>query len=38
MFKPTSLHSGSHTLFVYAHSVVTGKEDLETVGINIVEK
>jgi hypothetical protein len=36
-FKPTSLHSGSHTLFIYAHSVVTGKEDLETVGINIVE-
>jgi hypothetical protein len=36
-FKPTSLHAGSHTLFVYAHSVVTGKEDLETVGMNIVE-
>jgi len=26
-FKPTNLHTGSHTLFVYAHSVVTGKED-----------
>src|SRR6266851_349741 len=25
-FKPTNLHDGSHTLFVYAHSVVTGKE------------
>ena len=37
-FKPTSLHSGSHTLFVYAHSVVTGKEALETVGMNIVER
>jgi len=36
-FKPTSLHKGSHTFFVYAHSVVTGKEDLETVGFNIVE-
>ena len=37
-FKPTQLHSGSHTLFVYAHSVVTGKEALETVGMNIVER
>jgi hypothetical protein len=37
-FKPTNLHSGAHTVFVYAHSVVTGKEDLETVGMNIVEK
>ena len=36
-FKPTSLHKGSYTFFVYAHSVVTGKEDLETVGFNIVE-
>jgi len=36
-FKPTSLHAGSHTLFVYAHSVVTGKEDFETVGMNIVD-
>ncbi len=36
-FKPTNLHSGSHTLFIYAHSVVTNKENLETVGINIVE-
>ena len=36
-FKPTNIHAGSHTLFVYAHSVVTGKEDLETVGMNIVE-
>ncbi|MCA1645330.1 MAG: hypothetical protein LC797_07635 [Chloroflexi bacterium] len=36
-FKPTTVHAGSHTVFVYAHSVVTGKEDLETVGMNIVE-
>jgi hypothetical protein len=36
-FKPTGLHAGSHTLFVYAHSVVTGKEIFETVGMNIVE-
>ncbi len=36
-FKPTGLHAGSHTLFVYAHSVVTNKEALETVGMNIVE-
>jgi hypothetical protein len=36
-FKPTSLHAGAHTLFIYAHSVVTGKEDFETIGINIVE-
>jgi hypothetical protein len=36
-FKPTTLHSGSHTLFVYAHSLVTGKESLELVGMNIVE-
>ncbi len=36
-FKPTGLHSGAHTLFVYAHSVVTGKEDMVTVGLNIVE-
>jgi hypothetical protein len=36
-FKPTNLHSGSHTLFVYAHSVVTNKENLETVGFSVVE-
>ena len=36
-FKPTSLHKGSHEFFIYAHSVVTGKEDLETIGANIVE-
>jgi hypothetical protein len=36
-FKPTQFHSGSHTVFFYAHSVVTGKEDVETLGINIVE-
>jgi hypothetical protein len=36
-FKPTNFHSGSHTLFVYAHSVVTNKETFTTVGFNIVE-
>jgi hypothetical protein len=36
--KPTNFHSGSHTVFIYAHSVVTGKEDLETVGISIFEQ
>jgi hypothetical protein len=36
-FKPTTLHSGSHTLFVYAHSAVTNKESLETVGFTIAE-
>ena len=35
--KTTSFHKGAHTLFVYAHSVVTGKEDLESVGFNIFE-
>jgi hypothetical protein len=36
-FKPTNFHSGAHQLFVYAHSVVTGKTNLETIGIGIVE-
>jgi hypothetical protein len=36
-FKPTTIHAGSHTLFVYAHSVVTNKETFETVGFNITE-
>ena len=36
-FKPTTLHKGAHTFFIYAHSVVTGKENLETVGFNIIE-
>ena len=36
-FKPTTLHSGSHNLFVYAHSVVTNKENLATGGFTIVE-
>ncbi|MDQ3809336.1 MAG: hypothetical protein M3336_03505, partial [Chloroflexota bacterium] len=36
-FKPTTFHSGFHQLFVYAHSVVTGKEELETRGFDIVE-
>jgi Bacterial Ig domain len=36
-FKPTTLRAGSHTLFVYAHSVVTGKETFQTVGFSIVE-
>jgi hypothetical protein len=35
--KPTQLHAGSHTMFVYAHSVVTNKEVMETVGLNIIE-
>jgi hypothetical protein len=35
--KPTGLHKGSHNLFVYAHSVVTGKEGLVTSTMNIVE-
>jgi hypothetical protein len=36
-FNPTHLHAGSHVLFVYAHSVVTGKENLVTGGFAIVE-
>jgi hypothetical protein len=36
-FKPTSLHKGAHTFFVYAHSMVTGKEDLQSVGFNVIE-
>ncbi len=36
-FKPTTLHAGSHNLFVYAHSVVTGKENLANGGFTIVE-
>jgi hypothetical protein len=36
-FKPTSLHSGSHNIFVYAHSVVTGKENLATGSMSITE-
>jgi hypothetical protein len=34
-FKPTQFHSGTHTLFVYAHSVVTGKTGLATVSFGI---
>jgi hypothetical protein len=37
-FKPTMLKAGSHQLFIYAHSVVTGKEDLELRTFNVVEK
>jgi hypothetical protein len=36
-FKPTTLHSGGHQIFVYAHSVVTGKENLGQGGFSIVE-
>jgi hypothetical protein len=36
-FKPTTLHDGNHQFFVYAHSVVTGKENLAQGGFNIVE-
>jgi hypothetical protein len=36
-FKPTNFHSGSQTMFAYAHSVVTNKENLATVSFAIVE-
>jgi hypothetical protein len=36
-FKPTTLHAGVHQIFAYAHSVVTGKENLAQTGFNIVE-
>jgi hypothetical protein len=35
--KPTTLHSGVHQIFAYAHSVVTGKENLAQTGFNIIE-
>jgi hypothetical protein len=35
--KPTNFHSGDHNLFIYAHSVVTGKEDLVTLGFAVTE-
>ncbi|HLZ30624.1 MAG TPA: hypothetical protein VKV73_25180 [Chloroflexota bacterium] len=35
--KPTKFHSGNHNLFIYAHSVVTGKEGLGQSNFNIVE-
>lgn len=35
--KPTEFHSGVHNLFIYAHSVVTGKENLVTFGFSVVE-
>jgi hypothetical protein len=37
VFKPTNFHAEGHELFVYAHSVVSGKEDFVTVGFDIVE-
>ena len=36
-FKPTTLHSGVHQIWVYPHSVVTGKEGLGQGAFNIVE-
>jgi hypothetical protein len=36
-FKPTAMHDGSHNLYVYAHSVVTGKEGLGLSSFVIVE-
>jgi hypothetical protein len=35
--KTTSLHANAYTLFVYAHSAVTGLESLTRVGFQIVE-
>ena len=35
--KPTNFHSGDHNLYIYAHSVVTGKEDLVTLGFAVTE-
>jgi hypothetical protein len=37
-FKPTQFHTGQHTLYVYAHSLVTGKENLATQSLNIADK
>jgi hypothetical protein len=36
-FHPTQFHEKNHTLFVYAHSVVSGKEDFVTVNFDIAE-
>jgi hypothetical protein len=36
-FKPTMLKADNHQLFVYAHSVVSGKESLETRGFETFE-
>jgi hypothetical protein len=36
-FKPTNFRAGSHTLYIYARSVLTGKEDLETSTFRVVE-
>jgi hypothetical protein len=35
--KPTQFHQGDHNLYIYAHSVVTGKENLVTLGLAVVE-
>ena len=35
--KATNFHSGVHNLFIYAHSIVTGKENLVTLGFSVVE-
>ncbi len=36
--KPTGFHSGVHNLFIYAHSAVTGKENLVTLGFSVIER
>ena len=35
--RTTALHANAYTLYVYAHSVVTGQESLTRVGFQIVE-
>ncbi len=35
--EPTNFHQGDHNLFIYAHSAVTGKENLVTLGFGVVE-
>jgi hypothetical protein len=37
IFHPTQFHVGQHTLFVYAHSIVSGKVNLATQSLNIRE-
>src|SRR5579884_4121602 len=36
-WKPTNFHQGVHTIFAYARSVLSGKENLVTQGVNITE-
>jgi hypothetical protein len=35
--KTTGFHKGDHNLYIYAHSMVTGKENLVTLGFAVVE-